>query len=88
MVILKQNIFRSSHQDYFENICSFLPGAPFSGFFQEGLCVHRTEILYTILAIEQVPIFQKQHFSYRTDTNFPGALFSYRTDADIPGTPF
>ena len=24
----------------FENICSFLPGAPFSGFFQEALCAH------------------------------------------------
>ena len=27
----------------FENICSFLPGAPFSGVFQKALCVYRTD---------------------------------------------
>ena len=48
-------------------------------FFQEPiLCVHRTDTDFpgaTILATEQIPIFQELLFSYRTDTDFPGALF-------------
>ena len=30
----------------FENIFSFLPGEPFSGFFQMGLCIHRTHTYF------------------------------------------
>ena len=39
-------IIENSQQDnmtIFENICSSLPGAPFSWFFREALCVHRTD---------------------------------------------
>ena len=83
---------RSSHRDYFENICSFLPRAPFSGVFQEALCVHRTDANFperfvyspnryqfsrsTFLATEQIQIFQEHFF------------FGYQTDTDFPGTPF
>ena len=99
----------------FENICSFLPGAPFSVFF---ICVHRTAAnfpgrfvcspnrykfpgglgLFTeqipffqepSLFTEQIPIFWQHLFSYRTDTDFPGAVLCvHRTDADFPGAPF
>ena len=55
----------AANETIFENICSFLPGAPFSVFFQEALCVHRTDTIFpgALLCV------------YRTDTDFPGALF-------------
>ena len=49
----------------FENICSFLPGAPFSVFSRR---------LYVFT--EQMPIFQEPSLCvHRTDTDFPGAPF-------------
>ena len=75
---------------FFENICSFLPGAPFSRSFQEALCVHQTDTDLpgaSFLAIE-VPIFQVDRFSYRTDTVFSGAYFIRQTDTNIPGALF
>ena len=32
------------------------------------------------LATEQIPIFQEQFFSYRTDNDFPGSLFRISTN--------
>ena len=72
-------IFRSSHRAIFENICSFLPGAPFSEFFQEASCVNRTDTnfpeRYIYLINEQILIFKEGTFVHRTDTLFPGDVF-------------
>ena len=47
MIIRNLNTYKrmpeAATEIIFENICSFLPGAPFSGFFQEALCVHQTD---------------------------------------------
>ena len=69
----------AASETIFENICSFLPGAPFSGFFQEALFVHLTDANFPGrrgLFTEQIPFFQEASLCvHRADTNFPGALF-------------
>ena len=71
-----KDISRSSHRDYFDNICSCLPGAPFSGFFQEALCVHRKDSFQeSSLFAERMQIFQEDMSVRQTDTIFPGSLF-------------
>ena len=72
-----QSSVLSSNQTIFENICSLLTEAPFSGVFQQALCVHRTDnnfpgryiyssnryhFLQEGMSVEQIPIFQGQFF--------------------------
>ena len=62
----------------FENICSFLPGAPFSGVFQEALCVHRTDANFPgrfVCSPNRYKFSRRMWSVHRTDTTFPGALF-------------
>ena len=60
----EQEITEAATETIFENICSFLPGASFSGFFREALCVYRTDTN-----------FPGAHLCvHRTDTDFPGRL--------------
>ena len=46
----------------FENICSFHPGAPFFGFFQEASCVHQTNTYFPGRYVSLPPIFQEAFF--------------------------
>ena len=82
------NISEAATETIFENICSFLSGAPFSGFFQEALCVHRTDANFPgrfVCSLNRYkfsrrtwsssPIFQEHRFSHWTDTDFPGTIF-------------
>ena len=69
---------RSSHRDYFRKHLFFSSRSTFSGVFQEGLSVHRTDKSFPGgcgLFTEQTPFFQEPSLCvHRTDTNFPGAL--------------
>ena len=77
--LFRQTKFKSSRRDNFRKcICSFLPGAPFSGLFHEAFCIRRTLLIFQegvfflsnrsqfsrklYLFAEQIPIFQEQYF--------------------------
>ena len=59
----------------FENICSLLPGAPFSGLFQEALCSPNKFSRKVYFFVKQITIFQGKSFPLtrkveKTDTIF------------------
>ena len=76
----------------FENICSFLPGAPFSGVFKEALCVHQTDANFpgrSVCSPNRYKISRRMWSVRRTDTFFQEpSLCIHRTDTDFTGTPF
>ena len=67
-----------------ENICSFLPGAPFFWIFSRGFMCSPNRCQFSrkvYLFVEQITIFRKGMSVHRTDINFLGAFFfSFRTE--------
>ena len=65
------------HLEYFRKYLFFSSRSAFLGFFQEALCVHRTD---TIFPGAKFYVFTERfsrspYFGFGTDTNFPGAPF-------------
>ena len=77
----------------FENICSFLPGALFSGFFPGGFMCSPNRYQFSrkvCLFAEQIRHFTRNYVYVFTEEIpiFQEHLFSYRTDNNFRGTFF
>ena len=76
----------------FKNICSFHPGEPFSGFFQETSWVHRTDTNFQrgYVCLPNRYYFSRNPFYVFTEQIpiFQEPFFGYWTDTDFPGARF
>ena len=75
----RKYLFFSSRSTFFwsfqEALCVHRTDANFPGRFVCSPNRYHFSRSPLYVFTEQIPIFQKHFFSYRTDTNFPGALF-------------
>ena len=68
-------VTEAATETIFENICSFLPGAPFSRLLQKALCVYQTDTNFpgAVFCSSNRFQFPRKPFSARrTDNNFLG----------------
>ena len=72
----------------FENICSFLPAAPVSGFVQEAFCVHQTDTNFSggyLCSVNRYNFSRGPFYVFTEHIQVcQRHLFSYRTYTDLP----